>query len=34
MKHIKAHVLFYGRVQGVFFRAFTEENANRLGRLK
>jgi len=31
MKLIKAHVLFYGRVQGVFFRAFTKENANKLG---
>ncbi len=31
MKPIKAHVLFYGRVQGVFFRAYTEENANKLG---
>ena len=28
---IRAHVVFSGHVQGVFFRAFTEENARRLG---
>jgi acylphosphatase len=27
----RAHVTFTGRVQGVFFRAFTEEVANSLG---
>ena len=25
------HVLVFGRVQGVFFRAFVKEQANRLG---
>jgi acylphosphatase len=27
----RAHVTFLGRVQGVFFRAYTEEIANSLG---
>ncbi len=31
MKEIKAHVFFSGRVQGVFFRAFTRDNALKLG---
>ncbi len=31
MDIVKAHVFFSGRVQGVFFRAFTRENAERLG---
>ena len=31
MEEIQAHVFFSGRVQGVFFRAFTEENAIKLG---
>lgn len=31
MEKVKAHVFFSGRVQGVFFRAFTEEHARRLG---
>ncbi len=30
MDKIKAHVFFSGRVQGVFFRAFTKENADKL----
>lgn len=28
---VKAHVIFYGRVQGVFFRANTREKARELG---
>jgi acylphosphatase len=28
---IRAHVIFKGRVQGVFFRAHTMERANELG---
>ena len=28
---VRAHVIFKGRVQGVFFRAFAEENAIKLG---
>ncbi len=31
MDMVKAHVFFTGRVQGVFFRAFTEKNARELG---
>ena len=31
MNEVKAHVYFSGRVQGVFFRAFTRENASKLG---
>ncbi|MCD6276516.1 MAG: acylphosphatase [Thermoplasmata archaeon] len=31
MKEVKAHVFFSGHVQGVFFRAFTRENALKLG---
>ncbi len=31
MDKVRAHVFFSGRVQGVFFRAFTKENADRLG---
>ncbi|NPA75939.1 MAG: acylphosphatase [Euryarchaeota archaeon] len=31
MERIRAHVFFSGRVQGVFFRAFTKENAEKLG---
>ncbi len=31
MEMVRAHVFFSGRVQGVFFRAFTKENAQRLG---
>ncbi len=31
MEKVKAHVFFSGRVQGVFFRAFTEEKAKNLG---
>jgi len=31
MEKIQAHVFFSGHVQGVFFRAFTEENAKKLG---
>lgn len=31
MNSIRAHVLIQGRVQGVFFRASTEDEANRLG---
>ncbi len=31
MSRVNAHVFFRGRVQGVFFRAFTEENAKKLG---
>ncbi len=31
MERIRAHVFFSGRVQGVFFRAFTKENADKLG---
>jgi len=31
MEKVRAHVFFSGRVQGVFFRAFTKENADRLG---
>ncbi len=31
MDVVKAHVFFSGRVQGVFFRAFTRENAIKLG---
>ncbi len=27
----RAHVIFSGRVQGVFFRAFTEDTAHTLG---
>ena len=27
---IRVHVTFSGHVQGVFFRAFTEENASKL----
>ncbi len=30
MEPVKAHVFFSGRVQGVFFRAFTKENAEKL----
>ena len=33
MEEIQAHVFFSGHVQGVFFRAFTEENAKKLGVL-
>lgn len=28
---MQAHVIFTGRVQGVFFRSFTEETARGLG---
>lgn len=28
---IRAHVMITGRVQGVFFRAFTKQHADRLG---
>jgi len=31
MDVVKAHVYFSGHVQGVFFRAFTRENAIKLG---
>lgn len=31
MEEARAHVLIDGRVQGVFFRAFTQEVARRLG---
>ncbi len=31
METVRAHVFFSGRVQGVFFRAFTKENADKLG---
>jgi acylphosphatase len=31
MEEVKAHVFFSGRVQGVFFRAFTRDNARKLG---
>ncbi len=31
MNEVRAHVFFSGRVQGVFFRAFTKENAEKLG---
>lgn len=31
MKKTRAHVLIKGRVQGVFFRAETSEEAQRLG---
>jgi len=31
METIRAHVLFSGKVQGVFFRAFTRDNALKLG---
>ncbi len=29
--HVRARVLFHGRVQGVYFRANCEENASSLG---
>lgn len=29
--NIRAHVIFHGRVQGVFFRANTESKARELG---
>ena len=31
MVHTRAHVYISGRVQGVFFRAFTSEKAMQLG---
>ncbi len=31
MERVNAHVFFSGRVQGVFFRAFTKDNARKLG---
>ncbi len=31
MDEMQAHVIFTGRVQGVFFRSFTEETARGLG---
>jgi acylphosphatase len=31
MANARAHVIFSGRVQGVFFRVFTEEVARSLG---
>ena len=31
MSSVRAHVLITGRVQGVFFRASTEDEATRLG---
>jgi len=31
MANARAHLLISGRVQGVFFRAFTEEAARKLG---
>ncbi len=31
MNRIRKHVWFRGRVQGVFFRAFTREQAEQLG---
>ncbi len=31
MTKVRKHVWFRGRVQGVFFRAFTREAAERLG---
>ena len=31
METVRAHVFFSGRVQGVFFRAFTRDNARKLG---
>ena len=30
-KKIRAHVFISGRVQGVFFRAYTKDNADKLG---
>jgi acylphosphatase len=31
MKYSRAHVVIHGRVQGVFFRAYTADEANALG---
>lgn len=31
MERVRAHVLVEGRVQGVFFRAYTQEEARRRG---
>jgi len=31
MKKVRAHLWISGLVQGVFFRAYTEEEAHRLG---
>ncbi|MEK7789782.1 MAG: acylphosphatase, partial [Planctomycetota bacterium] len=31
MKNARAHLLISGRVQGVFYRAFTEDAAHSLG---
>ena len=31
MAHKRIHVIVQGRVQGVFFRAYTKEEADRLG---
>jgi acylphosphatase len=31
MTHVRAHVYISGRVQGVFFRAHTQDGARRLG---
>ena len=31
MVHKRIHVIVQGRVQGVFFRAYTKEEADRLG---
>ncbi len=31
MTHKRIHVIVQGRVQGVFFRAYTKEEADRLG---
>lgn len=31
MEYARAHVIFRGRVQGVFFRSFTRETARSLG---
>jgi len=31
MNRVRAHVVIYGRVQGVFFRAYTADEANALG---
>ena len=31
MKSLRAHVIVQGRVQGVFFRKFTQQEARSLG---
>ena len=31
MKNVRAHIIIKGRVQGVFFRAYTQSEARRQG---